>query len=82
MVSPPGEQAKEDRYSLMYFLRPEDDVVLRSLGGEQGNGVIPAMGEEREEEMSSKDWIQRTMKGRGRGGKPEGEGSEKMYWEK
>ena len=33
VVSPPGEQAKETRYSLVYFSRPEDKVVLKRLEG-------------------------------------------------
>ncbi|CZR63120.1 related to oxidoreductase, 2OG-Fe(II) oxygenase family [Phialocephala subalpina] len=55
VVSPPGEQAKETRFSLVYFSRPEDEVVLKRLGG---GDVIPELGEgEVEEECSAKEWI-------------------------
>lgn len=55
VVSPPGEQAKETRYSLVYFSRPEDEVILKKL---EGSDVIPELKEgEQEEEMNSKDWI-------------------------
>jgi isopenicillin N synthase-like dioxygenase len=53
VVSPPGEQAKETRYSVVYFSRPEDDVVLRRL---EGSDIIPEL-KEKEEEINSKDWI-------------------------
>ncbi|KAE8454670.1 hypothetical protein EG329_000293 [Mollisiaceae sp. DMI_Dod_QoI] len=55
VVSPPGEQAKETRYSLVYFSRPEDEVVLKRL---EGSDVIPELKEgEKDEGMNSKDWI-------------------------
>lgn len=56
VVSPPGEQAKETRYSVVYFARPEDEVILKRL---EGSDVIPPLNDgEREEQMNSKDWIQ------------------------
>jgi isopenicillin N synthase-like dioxygenase len=55
VVSPPGEQAKETRYSLVYFARPEDEVVLRRL---EGSDVIPPLKEGHGEDgMNSKEWI-------------------------
>ena len=55
VISPPGEQAKETRYSLVYFARPEDDVLLKGL---EGSDVIPGLkGEDEREAMSSKEWI-------------------------
>ena len=56
VVSPPGEQAQETRYSLVYFSRPEDEVVLRRL---EGSDVIPELDGDAEEgqEMNSKEWI-------------------------
>ena len=55
VVSPPGAQADCTRYSLVYFSRPEDDVILKRL---DGSDVIPGLGEgEVDEEVSSKDWI-------------------------
>jgi isopenicillin N synthase-like dioxygenase len=52
VVSPPGEQVKETRYSIVYFSRPEDEVVLKRLEG----GIIPK-GEDGGEAMNSKEWI-------------------------
>lgn len=55
VVSPPGEQAKETRYSLVYFSRPEDEVILKRL---EGSHVIPEMKEGKDDEqMNSKEWI-------------------------
>lgn len=31
VTAPPGEQALFDRYSAAYFLRPEDDVVMKTF---------------------------------------------------
>ncbi|PGG95268.1 hypothetical protein AJ79_10157 [Helicocarpus griseus UAMH5409] len=61
VVSPPGSQAETTRYSLVYFSRPEEDVILKRL---QGSDCIPplAPGEE-EEEIKSKDWIIRRALG-------------------
>ncbi|KAF1943882.1 Clavaminate synthase-like protein [Clathrospora elynae] len=55
VVAPPGEQGSFTRYSLVYFCRPEDDVVLRSLV--EG-------GEEEEEQVTAKEWILRRALGR------------------
>lgn len=55
VVSPPGEQAKETRYSLVYFARPEDDVILKRL---EGSDIIPEL-EGEEEEINSKEWIKK-----------------------
>lgn len=54
VVSPPGQQAKHARYSLVYFARPEDDVVLKRLEGEV---IPPLVGGAKEEEVNAKDWI-------------------------
>lgn len=54
VVSPPGEQAKETRWSVVYFSRPEDEVVLRRLESD----VIPKLKDGEVEEMhSSKEWV-------------------------
>lgn len=37
VVNPPGEQGGETRMSLVYFSRPEDEVVLKVL---EGSAVI------------------------------------------
>jgi isopenicillin N synthase-like dioxygenase len=55
VVAPPGEQGSVTRYSLVYFCRPEDDVVLKSLV--EG-------GEEEEEQVTAKEWILRRALGR------------------
>jgi isopenicillin N synthase-like dioxygenase len=54
VVSPPGEQARETRYSLVYFSRPEDDIVLKRL---EGSDVIPELKDGEEVSMISKEWI-------------------------
>lgn len=63
VVSPPGLQASETRYSLVYFSRPEHDVILRRLKG----GLIDEQrmsGSEDEEGVKSKDWLLRRAMGR------------------
>lgn len=60
--SPPGAQANTTRYSLVYFNRPEDDVVLKRL---EGSDKIPPLAEGQvEEEVNSKDWIIRRALGK------------------
>ena len=59
VVASPGEQGNVTRYSLVYFCRPEDDVVLKNLVKE-GEGKV---GEE-EEEVTAKEWILRRALGR------------------
>lgn len=64
IVSPPGEQARFTRTSLVYFARPADEVLLRALKG-QGSAAIDKAAAEREEkgeveeEINAKDWILR-----------------------
>jgi hypothetical protein len=45
-----------ERYSLVYFCRPEDEVLLRSL--------VEGGGGEEEEEVTAKEWILRRALGR------------------
>jgi isopenicillin N synthase-like dioxygenase len=55
VVAPPGLQAESTRYSLVYFARPEDSVMLRRL---EGSEQIPRIRDGQvEEEINSKDWI-------------------------
>ena len=55
VVSPPGAQADSTRYSLVYFARPEDDILLKRL---EGSDKIPALPEGVvDENINSKDWI-------------------------
>ncbi|EEH06661.1 oxidoreductase [Histoplasma capsulatum G186AR] len=67
VVSPPGAQAETTRYSLVYFARPEDDVILKRL---EGSDCIPPLtlrdetgAVVEEEEIRSKDWIIRRALG-------------------
>lgn len=55
VVAPPGRQGEITRYSLVYFCRPEDDVILTSLvqGGKRDN-----------EGVTAKEWILRRALGR------------------
>ncbi|MCJ1383935.1 hypothetical protein MMC17_007049 [Xylographa soralifera] len=69
VVLAPGEQAKVAKYSVVYFARPEDDVLLRRLGG---GDVIPGLEEgETEEAVPSKEWVLRRALGRRVGGNVE-----------
>ncbi|EXJ74790.1 uncharacterized protein A1O5_01486 [Cladophialophora psammophila CBS 110553] len=61
VVSPPGEQADHTRYSLVYFNRPENDVLLKRL---EGSEMIPPLEKDAvEEEINSQDWILRRALG-------------------
>ncbi|PVH70561.1 Clavaminate synthase-like protein [Cadophora sp. DSE1049] len=62
VTAPPGEQADYTRFSLVYFSRPNDDVMLKRL---EGSDIIPPLEkDEVEEQISSKDWINRRTVGR------------------
>ncbi|OQD76539.1 hypothetical protein PENDEC_c004G02001 [Penicillium decumbens] len=62
VAAPPGIQGDSTRYSLVYFARPEDSVMLRRL---EGSDLIPPMEKDQvEEEINSKDWIIRRALGR------------------
>jgi isopenicillin N synthase-like dioxygenase len=53
--APPGDQADYTRYSLVYFNRPENEVMLKRL---DGSDIIPPLADDEvEEEINSKDWI-------------------------
>lgn len=75
VVNPPGEeQGSLVRHSLVYFARPEDEVMLRILEA-KGSHMIDEVAAakvsrgEVEEEISAKDWILRRALGRrGAGG--------------
>lgn len=61
VAAPPGIQGDSTRYSLVYFARPEDEVLLRRL---DGSDLIPSLEEDQvEEEINSKDWIIRRALG-------------------
>lgn len=61
VVAPPGEQASHTRYSLVYFNRPEDSVILRRL--ENSDRIPPLAENTTEDEVTSKDWILRRAMG-------------------
>ena len=71
VVNPPVQQADQTRMSLVYFARPEDEILLKSL---EGSELIDAKlresggaGED-EEVITSKEWIKRRALGRRTGG--------------
>ena len=75
VVNPPGEeQGKLTRHSLVYFARPEDNVMLKALKGRGSRAIddVAAAMERRgevDEEISAKNWILRRALGRrGAGG--------------
>ena len=71
VVAAPGLQATHTKFSVVYFARPEDDVVLKRLverkvekarGEGRGEDVWEVNDEE--EEMTSKEWILKRALGR------------------
>ncbi|KAI7136265.1 Clavaminate synthase-like protein [Hortaea werneckii] len=71
VVSPPHGQEHMTRMSLVYFARPEDDVVLKAL--EESEMVKMRREDQRredrdDEEITAKDWILRRALGRRVGG--------------
>jgi len=70
VVNPPGAQAELTRMSLVYFCRPEDEVVLKVLEGsdlidEKRKGRVEFAGEEL---ITAKEWILQRAMGRRTGG--------------
>ena len=76
VMAPPGKDAGQHRYSLVYFQRPEDRVLLERLDG--SGGVIPELKDgEVEEEISAREWtLRRALRIRGVEGK-DWEGTER-----
>jgi len=60
VVSPPGAQAESTRYSLVYFSRPENEVLMKRL---EGSSKIPEAEGDEEEDINAKDWIIRRALG-------------------
>lgn len=59
VVAPPGVVAYPGmrRYSVVYFMRPGDDEVLRRL---DGSGLIPPLREgEKDEEVTGREWVKK-----------------------
>lgn len=63
VVPAPGEQGRFDRYSIVYFVRPEDKAPLKRLEA-PGIPKISAGGEE-EEPINAKAWIIRQARALG-----------------
>lgn len=72
VVSPPAPQDRATRYSLVYFSRPEDDVLLKPLsmvGSEMIDVRVARRPDLKQEEaMTSKEWVLRRALQRRRGG--------------
>lgn len=54
VVPAPGAQGTFDRYSVVYFVRPEDDVVLKRL---EAPGIPKLEAGVKEEDITAKEWI-------------------------
>jgi isopenicillin N synthase-like dioxygenase len=63
VISPPGRQAELNRYSLVYFCRPENDVKLARLRGGDID-ALAATDEELTEGESAAEWLHRRHMGR------------------
>jgi isopenicillin N synthase-like dioxygenase len=60
VVPSPGDQAKVDRYSIVYFVRPADDALLTPLEEFRANHVIQVGGKIGEEKVyTAGEWVQR-----------------------
>ncbi|KAK4542485.1 hypothetical protein LTR36_006737 [Oleoguttula mirabilis] len=71
VVNPPGEQGGSTRMSLVYFARPEDEVVLKVLEGSEmirDKHAAQQGGSADEEQITAKEWIMRRAMGRRAGG--------------
>ncbi|KAE8382324.1 hypothetical protein BDV26DRAFT_299709 [Aspergillus bertholletiae] len=55
VVPPPGDQARFARYSVVYFCRPNNDVLLRSIEGD--NRIPHPDPSEETEAITSKEWV-------------------------
>ena len=70
VVNPPGEQADSTRLSVVYFSRPEDQVVMKAL---EGSEMIESKRSQQvefagEEYVTAKEWIIRRAMGKRVGG--------------
>lgn len=84
VVNPPGEQGDQVRYSLVYFNRPEDDVILKVLdGSELIEEKRKEPGFEEGDEINAKQWILNRAMGRRVGGDwKKGQGTDQSRIEK
>jgi isopenicillin N synthase-like dioxygenase len=70
VVNPPGEQAESTRLSVVYFNRPEDEVVLKALEGSEmiEDRLSTKVTFQGQEYITAKEWIIRRAHGRRIGG--------------
>jgi len=68
VMSPPGIQGNLDRYSLVYFTRPEYEVKLRYLRDESDmirkRLIDTGREDEKEEVYTSREWVNKMSLGR------------------
>jgi isopenicillin N synthase-like dioxygenase len=59
VTTPPGAQADLVRYSAVYFMRPEDDVLMRPLGDGPADRALKEEGGENDERKyhTVKEWV-------------------------
>lgn len=62
VVPAPGEQGKFDRYSIVYFVRPEDGAILKRL---EAPGIPKIEAGQEEPEINAKQWILQQARGLG-----------------
>lgn len=65
VVPAPGQQGTFDRYSIVYFVRPENDAVLKRLVAPGIPPVEPGSREATEPAMTAKEWIIQQARGLG-----------------
>ncbi|RSL67355.1 hypothetical protein CEP53_003006 [Fusarium sp. AF-6] len=62
VVSAPGAQSQVDRYSLVYFLRPADDVLMQPIEKYREEPVVSVGGKVGEEKIyTAGEWMVRRM---------------------
>jgi isopenicillin N synthase-like dioxygenase len=60
VVPAPGEQGKYDRYSVVYFVRPHNEALMKPVSGFENGGIVRAAGKFGEEEgrvYTAGDWM-------------------------
>lgn len=65
VVPAPGEQASVDRYSIVYFVRPTNDVLMKPVEKFEANGQVKVAGKfydefvvgDKDKVFTSKDWM-------------------------
>ncbi|KZT08746.1 Clavaminate synthase-like protein [Laetiporus sulphureus 93-53] len=65
VMPPPGAQSRFERYSIAFFTRPRDSVVLRALGEKSeliAKAIAMAPAAQYETGTSSADWISRRIR--------------------